>query len=51
MRKLHEVQVVTEIPMPNKPCFVCQSIEHLVEQCPTILAMREMLVEQENVVG
>ena len=46
MRKLHEVQAVTEIPVPNKPCFICQLIEHLGEQCPTIPAMREMLVEQ-----
>ena len=51
MRKLHEVQAVNEIPMPNKPCFMCQSTEHLGEQCPTIPVMREMLVEQENVVG
>ena len=37
--------------MPNKPCFICQSTEHLREQCPTIPAMKEMLVEQANVVG
>ena len=23
MRNPHEVQAVTEIPMPNKPCFIC----------------------------
>ena len=23
MRNPHEVQVVTEISMPNKPCFIC----------------------------
>ena len=51
MRKLHEVQVVTEIPVPDKPCFICQSSKHLGEQCSTIPAMREMLVEQANVVG
>ena len=51
MRNPHEVQAVTEIPMPNKPCFICQSTEHMGEQCPTIQAMREMLVEQANVVG
>ena len=51
MRNQHEVQVVTEIPVPNKPCFIFQSTEHLGEQCPTIPATREMLVEQENVVG
>ena len=42
---------MTEIPMPNKPCFICQPIEYLGEQCLTILAMREMFVEQTNVVG
>ena len=46
-----QVQAVIEIPVPNKPCFICQSTEHLGEQCPTIPAMREMLVEQANVVG
>ena len=50
MRNSHEVQAVTEIPVPNKPCFICQSTNHLREQCPTIPAMREMLVEQVNVV-
>ena len=51
MRKLHEVQAVTDIPMPNKPCFIFQSTKHMGEQCPTIPAMGEMLVEQTNVVG
>ena len=51
MRNPHEVQALTEIPMPNKPCFICESTEHLGEQCPTIPSMREMLVEQANVVG
>ena len=51
MRNHHEVQAVTKTPMPNKPCFTCQSTEHLGEQCPTVPAMREMLVEQANVVG
>ena len=51
MRNQHEVQAVTEIPVPNKPCFICHSTEHLGEQCPTIPAMREMLVEKENIVG
>ena len=36
MRNQHEVQAVTEIPVPNKPCFICHSIEHLGEHCPTI---------------
>ena len=40
-----------ETPMPNKPCFICQSVENPREQCPTVPAMREMLAEQANVVG
>ena len=51
MRNQHEMQAITEIHVPNKSCFICQSTEHLGEQCPTIPAMREMLVEQANVVG
>ena len=51
MRNQHEVQVVTEIPVPNKPCFIFQSTKHLGEQCSTVPAMREMLVEKVNVVG
>ena len=50
-RRLHKVQEVTEVSVQAKPCFICQSIEHPGEQCPTIPAMREMLVEQANVVG
>ena len=42
---------MTEIPVPNEPCFICQSTKHLEEQCPSIPAIREMLVEQANVVG
>ena len=51
MRNPHKVQVVTEIPVPNKPCFICQSTKHMGEQCPTIPAMWEMFAEQANVVG
>ena len=39
-----------EIPVPSKPCFIYQFTEHLGEQCPTIPTMREMLVEQANVI-
>ncbi|RVW58228.1 hypothetical protein CK203_109806 [Vitis vinifera] len=30
------------------PCSICQSFEHLVEECPTIPAMREMFGDQAN---
>ena len=51
MRNQHEVRVVTETPVPDKPCFICHSTDHQEEQCPTIPAMREMLAEQANIVG
>ena len=42
---------MTETPVPDKPCFICQSTEHLREQCPTVPAMTKILAEQANVVG
>ena len=46
MKKIHEVQAVVETLVQVKPCPICQSYEHLVEECPTILAAREMFGEQ-----
>ena len=51
LKKIHEVQVVAETPMQVKPCPICQFYEHLVEECPTILATREMFGEQANFIG
>ncbi|RVW89503.1 hypothetical protein CK203_043598 [Vitis vinifera] len=51
LKKIHEVQVVTETLVQVKPCPICQSYEHLVEECPTIPAAREMFGEQSNVIG
>ena len=28
MRNQHEVRAMAEAPMPNQPCFICQSTEH-----------------------
>ncbi|RVW30318.1 hypothetical protein CK203_053968 [Vitis vinifera] len=49
--KVHEVQAVAEAPVQVKLCPNCQSYEHLVEECPTISAEREMFGDQANVVG
>ncbi|RVW63877.1 hypothetical protein CK203_055701 [Vitis vinifera] len=51
LKKIHEVQAIAETPVQVKPCPICQSYEHLVEECPTIPAAREMFGEQENVIG
>ncbi|WJZ98397.1 hypothetical protein VitviT2T_016924 [Vitis vinifera] len=48
---MHEMQAVAETPVQVKPCPICQSYEHLVEECPTIPAAREMFGEQANVIG
>ena len=50
-KRLHEVQEVTEVPLQAKLCFICQSIEHVGEQCPTIPTVREMFSDQANFVG
>ena len=37
--------------MQPESCPICQSYEHLVEECPTIPAAREMFGDQANVIG
>nr|CAN74665.1 hypothetical protein VITISV_043029 [Vitis vinifera] len=51
LKKMHEVQVVAETPVQVKPCSICQSYEHLVEECPAIPVAREMFGDQANVIG
>ncbi|KAL6310864.1 hypothetical protein AAG906_027303 [Vitis piasezkii] len=51
LKKIHEVQAVAKTPVQVKPCPICQSYEHLVEECPTILVAREMFGDQANVIG
>ena len=51
MRNQHEVQVVAETPVPNQPCFICQSTEHQEEHCPIVPSMRDMIAKQANAVG
>ena len=51
LKKMHEVQAIAETPVQVKPCPICQSYEHLVEECHTIPATREMFGEQANVIG
>ncbi|KAJ9687013.1 hypothetical protein PVL29_015750 [Vitis rotundifolia] len=51
LKKMHEVQAVAETPVQVKPWSICQSYEHLVEECPTIPIAREMFGDQANVIG
>ncbi|RVX19834.1 hypothetical protein CK203_005072 [Vitis vinifera] len=42
MKKMQEVQAVSQTPLQAMPCAICLSYEHLVEECPTIPTVREM---------
>ena len=51
MQNHHEVRAVTKAPIPNHPCFICQSTEHQGEHCPTVPSVRDMMAEHADVVG
>ena len=50
-RNQQEVQAVTEASMPGQPCFNCQSTSHQGEHCPTSPSVKDLMVENANVVG
>ena len=45
------MQAISDTPMQAKPCSICQSFEHLVDECPMMPAMREMFGDQANFIG
>ncbi|RVW73750.1 hypothetical protein CK203_057595 [Vitis vinifera] len=51
IKKIREGHAISETPVQDMSCSICQSFEHLVEEYPTILAMREMFGDQANVIG
>ena len=51
LKKMHEVQAISETQAHVMPCTICQSCDHVVDECPTMPAAREMLGDQANVVG
>ncbi|RVX11217.1 hypothetical protein CK203_019663 [Vitis vinifera] len=48
LKRIHEVQAVAEAPVQVKLCPNCQSYEHLVEECPTISAEREIATQYQQ---
>ena len=51
MKKIREVQAISKTPVQGMPHSICQSFEHLVEECPTIPVVKEMFGDQANVIG
>ena len=50
-RNHQEVRAVTEAPIPSQPCFNCQSSSHQREHCSISPSVRDLMVENANVVG
>ena len=50
-KRLHDVQAMTEIPAQAKPCINYQSTSHPEEHCPIAPSVRDLMQEQENIVG
>ncbi|RVW71135.1 hypothetical protein CK203_059819 [Vitis vinifera] len=42
MNQMQTVQAISQTPLQAMPCAICLSYEHLVDECPTIPAEREM---------
>ena len=42
---------MTKASMPGQPCFNCQSTSHQGEHCPISPSIRDLMVENANVVG
>ena len=51
IRYQQEVRAVTELPVPLQPCFTCQSTCHQGEHCPISPSVRDLMIENANVVG
>ena len=50
MRNQHEIQAVTETPVPLQSCFNCQSTSHQGDHCSIALSVRDLMQEQANIV-
>ena len=50
-RNHEEIRAVTEAFVPSQPYFNCQSTNHQGENCPISPSVRDLMVENANVVG
>ncbi|RVW63959.1 hypothetical protein CK203_056769 [Vitis vinifera] len=44
-------KLFAETPVQEQSCPICHSYEHLVEECPTLPAVKEMFGDQANIIG
>ena len=51
LRNQHEVQAVTEPPVPLQSCFNCQSTSHQGDHCPIAPSIRDLMQEQAKIVN
>ena len=51
MKKIREVQAISETLVQAMSYSICQSFEHLVAECPAMPTVREMFGDQANVIG
>ena len=51
IRNQQEVRAVTKLLVPLQPCFTCQSTGHQGEHCPISPSVRDLMVENANVMG
>ncbi|KAL6315683.1 hypothetical protein AAG906_005774 [Vitis piasezkii] len=50
LKKMNEVQVVAETPVQVKPCSICQSYEHLVEDPIAMLRMQILITQVGGII-
>ncbi|KAL6324696.1 hypothetical protein AAG906_015279 [Vitis piasezkii] len=48
MNQMQEVQAISQTPLQAMLCAICQSFEHLVEECPIIPVARDMFGDCNN---
>ncbi|RVW62650.1 hypothetical protein CK203_060748 [Vitis vinifera] len=41
LKKMHEVQAISETQAHAMPCTICQSCDHVVDECPTMPALEK----------
>ncbi|RVW66569.1 hypothetical protein CK203_064612 [Vitis vinifera] len=42
LKKMHEVQAISDTQVHVMPCTICQSCDHVVDECPTMPAVRNV---------